>query len=80
MRGIGTKDRDGIVTPVAPSKNLLGDLRHTLFRAATGESLSRGIRLAGTRRFGKRLAQCSIRATRYSKNTKLSYEVLHVAP
>ena len=45
--------------------NLVGDLRHTLFRVATGESLSRVVLSRWTETFGERLDQ--IRATRFSK-------------
>ena len=65
-RGTGTNDRSGIVKPRAQSTYRVEDLRHTLFRAATGESLSRGILLPGTRRFGKRLDQSSNRVTSYT--------------
>ena len=45
--------------------NLVGDFRHTLFRVATGESLSRVVLSRWTETFGERLDQ--IRATRFSK-------------
>ena len=47
--------------------SLVGDFRHTLFRVATGESLSRVVLSRWNETLGERLAQSSFRATRCSK-------------